>query len=450
LVLQQVTDSDELSELNPALQPVNDTNDLAEINSKGDTPWYQSTSDKIAKVMNFINNPGYAIRNEQPPQVNDLDSSSAFTVIPDLANKVADWSAGKLDKIYPDHPAIGPAVGSAIATLGSLGGGVSLVTPELPNGDINLPLPGTESSAQYFGGHALGITKKMIKGAQGGEEAINKNVQTALDQGIISVSGPKTMLDKAEEVNQNSINNLHSILKSAGQDALDTQKLSGTLIDQLSEPYSQGLYAEDQATVDKIIDTVMAHGQGGIGLDEAQSIKNIFRTKAGSNWNTDAVKASLYQRAYGITSDAMEQGVQKAADSGLIPQESLKAYMDNKAIYGASKMAMTGLRDRVANEAAQNILSVRGSIIAAGALSRGDFAKALEAFGSLEVLSKYGSATGATIMNKLSGFSVPVKSAIIGGLIGTGTASQGMQNVQQPTSAMPSSQNASVNGAISQ
>lgn len=426
MVLQQVNDPDDLAELNPTPQQVTDPNELADIHSDGSSPWYQDTADKITKVMNFVNNPGYVMRGEPLPQVNDLDSSSAFTVIPEVAKKAGDWLSDEINntKIGVNHPAIGPAVGTALATLGALGSGPTLVPGASTDGDISFGLPGSEQSAQYFGGHALGVSKKTIKGTLGGEDAVNQNVQTMLDQGVISAAGPEKMLSKAEDVMNQAGTNIHSILQSAGQDALQTQDLASQLIDKLSEPYSQGLYAEDQATVDKIVDTVMAHGEGGIDLNEAQGIKNMFRNKAGANWNTDAVKASLYQKAYGITGDALEQGINEASQSGKIPQESLQDYMDNKSVYGASKMAVTGLRDRVANEAAQNILSIRGSIIAASALSRGDFMKALEAFGTLEVASKYGSASAASIMNKLSGFSVPVKSAIIGGLVGSGAASQ--------------------------
>lgn len=432
MVLQQVTDSNELSELSPNLQPVTDQNDLNEIHTTGDTPWYQTAADKITKVMSAINmGSGYN------GPINDLDSESAFTVIPEVAKKVGEWASDKInEKIGPDHPAIGPAVGALLGTLGAAGAGPTLMPGAAIDGDIYFGIPGSESSAQYFGGHALGITKKMMKGTAGGQEAINQNVQTMLDKGVISASGPETMLSKAEETLNKAGDNIHALLKSAGQDALQTQDLAGQLIDKLSEPYSQGLYAEDQATVDKIVDTVMAHGEGGIDLNEAQGIKNMFRNKAGANWNTDAVKASLYQRAYGITGDALEQGIQKAADSGAIPQEALQSYMDNKTIYGAAKMAVTGLRDRVANEAAQNILSIRGSIIAASALSRGDFMKALEAFGTLEVMSKFGSATGSTIMNKLSGFSVPTRSAVIGGLVGSGALGSQVSPSSQPISSL--------------
>lgn len=444
MVLQQVTDSDELSELSPKLQPVTDPNDLSEINSSGDTPWYQAASDKITKVMNAINmGSGYN------GPVNDLDSQSAFTVIPEVAKKVGEWASDKIDqKIGVDHPAIGPVVGTLIGTLGAAGAGPTLL-PSEPGvqGDISFGLPGTEFSAQYFGGHALGITKKMIKGELGGEEAVNQKIQTNLDQGVISASGPDTMLSKAESVNQQAGTNIHNLLQSAGQDALQTQGLASQLIDKLSEPFSQGLYAEDQATVDKIVDTVMAHGNDGIDLNEAQGIKNIFRNKAGANWNTDAVKASLYQKAYGITGDALEDGINQAAQSGKIPPESLQEYMDNKNIYGASKMAITGLRDRVANEAAQNILSLRGSIIAASALSRGDFMKALEAFGTLEVLSKFGSATGSTIMNKMAGLSVPARSAVIGGLISSGALGSSIQPSASPTSSPGDSSTSQGQGA---
>lgn len=311
-------------------------------------------------------------------------------------------------------PGIGTSVGAGLGQIGARMADIAsgspvqspvqeAAGPMLQAGMSGLPEVGgvknaIQNTAQNLGRRSLGISKGMIKRMKGGVPEANKAAQTMLDEGVIKpFSGSKATLGRAEQVASRSGQEVGNALAGSGDHALDTNKVAQEVIDQLAPEFKGGAYAGQEATASEIIDTIGAHGNGPIDFDSAQKLKNMLKQMAGNNWNTDKIKASMYQRAYGIVSNAMEKAVQEANPLGV------GSYLKNKQIYGASQKAITGLEDKVAGEASNSLLSLRGAAIGAGALATGKLTPALEALGVWEGARRVGAGTGAALLNSLNG-----------------------------------------------
>lgn len=171
-----------------------------------------------------------------------------------------------------------------------------------------------QSAAQSLGRRSLGIAKGMIKRAKGGVDTTNQYAQEMLDKGVIQpFSTAKSMIPRAEAVLESSGKAIGDTLAKAGENAIDTNDVAGKVIDQLAPNYTGGDYDAQQRIVQEIADTVVAHGNGPIDFESAQTLKKTLKQSAGNNWNSDKLKASMYQRAYGIVNKAIEDGLEKVA-----------------------------------------------------------------------------------------------------------------------------------------
>lgn len=213
-----------------------------------------------------------------------------------LVNKFAPGVNPDIMK-YADYGAA--AAGTAISQIPSL-----LIAPEVPKSAM------VEGAAQSLGRRSLGFTKGMLGRMKGGIPEANQVAQTMLDQGVIQpFSGARATLGRAEELAASSGKGVGQALATTGQNALDTNQVSQSVIDQLAPKFQGGAYDAQEKIANEIVDTIGAHGSGPIDFESAQALKNKLKDLAGANWNTDNVKAKMYQRAYGIVSDALENSV---------------------------------------------------------------------------------------------------------------------------------------------
>ena len=252
-----------------------------------------------------------------------------------------------------------------------------------------------QAGAQNLGRRALGFTKGMLKKV--GIEGANETAQEMLDKGVIKpLSGARATLERAEDLAQTSGQAVGEGLRKAGQNALDTNDVASNVIDQLSPKLKGGAYDAQEKAAQEVVDTVMAHGNGPISWDNAQALKQKLGELARFNSGTDNLKATMYRRAYGIVSDAIEKGV-AAGDASAAP-----GYLANKATYGASQQAIRALTDKANAEASNSALSLRGAAIAAGSLASGHVTPALEALGAWEAARRVGASTGAAALHTLN------------------------------------------------
>lgn len=311
--------------------------------------------------------------------------SAAGVGIGQILKRAADIGYGKVqpaEAMNPSSEAVTPMVQTALAGLPEVQGVKTAVN----------------NVASNLGRRALGFSKGMIKRLKGGTDEANQAANEMLQQGVIRpFSGAKATLARAEDVAATSGKAVGEALAKTGQNALDTQQVGNQIIGQLAPKYQGGAYAQQEKIANEILDTVSAHSNGGVlDFQSAQDLKNTLKHMAGNNWNTDKLKAAMYQKAYGIVSDAMENAVQNASN------QAFPGYIRNKAIYGASQKAIAGLEDKQAAEAANSILSLRGAAIGAGALASGHVTPALEALGVWEAARRVGAGTGASVLYGLN------------------------------------------------
>jgi len=225
-----------------------------------------------------------------------------------IAGRMADIATGDVqpgDASSPVREALGPMAQTALSGLPEVGG----------------VQRAAQSAAQNLGRRALGISKPILNKLKVGIPQANQAAQEMLDQGVIRpLSGARATLGRAEDVAATSGEAVGNALAKTGQHALDTNKVSEEVINQLAPKFQGGAYGTDEKIVNEIVDTIGAHGNGPIDFKSAQALKNKLKELSGANWNTDKIKASMYQRAYGIVSDALEKSVQEASgSSGSLP-----------------------------------------------------------------------------------------------------------------------------------
>lgn len=253
---------------------------------------------------------------------------------------------------------------------------------------------GVQDIASNLGRRALGFSKGMLKRI--GIEGANKTADQMLDSGVITpFTGAGSMADKAENLMNTSGKMIGQTLKQAGASPIDTNALGDSISNQLGTKMNGGVYGQQNVIVGDILDTVGAHGNGPISFESAQQLKQTLGDMARFNSNTDAMKSNLYRRAYGIVSDAIDNGLQQVADSGQIPKQLIQDFLKNKQLYGSAARAFQALIDKSIGEASRNLVSLPSVVMGAGGLATGDLGTAAEGLGVTESLKRIGPATGA-------------------------------------------------------
>ena len=362
--------------------------------------WDQKASDVISPVLSAVGNFG-------KPNV-------PYNEMTNQGNKPFE-EAGTATTEFLGKLGVPGTVAAIPGTAISMANPENWVSPRTPVPEGGIGLPGTDMAGDMAGNMArrsLGVTKGMIKKMPGGIETANAKAQTLMNESNIPgvLSGATGNLESAENALNQSGTVIGTILKRAGQNAFDTNDVSSQIIDELAPNYpAQGAYGNKDALANEIVDTVMAHGNGPISFQSAQDLKNTLQEEAGANWQSAPLRAAAYQKAYGIVGDAMENGIQEASDSGTIPDSLMPLYTQHKNIYGAAKMAVTGLRDKAAGEAANNILSLPSMVAGAGAMASGHIGAGLDAIGLWELAKRYGAGTAARIANVASKATIPTR-----------------------------------------
>lgn len=127
---------------------------------------------------------------------------------------------------------------------------------------------------------------------------------------------------------------------------------------------------------------------------------------------------------------------QKAVSLGHTPMDTFPtptsdSYLQNKQLYGSTQIALNGLNDRVNREAANSLISLRGMIGGAAALSHGNVPGALASLGAWEAGVRYGNGTGASLLNSANSAAMdPVRRAAMAAFIDKFTTKNNQQETQ--------------------
>lgn len=334
------------------------------------------------------------------PQKPEIGFGTAFDVASEMApwNRVRNATTEPLgEKVAEVGGKIGlPKTGAALGTAIQIAPDIAAST-QAPEQITSLREP-----AESLGRRALGFNKGLIKKA-GGVEKANQVARAMLDEGVISpMASPQTMLERAEDVGESAGKRIGETLGSVDQPATTTGALKREISSQLSPGRRGGVYDKMRGNVNEVLKTVGGHGNGPVDFESAQELKQTLKGPAQFGKMSDGERAETFRRAYGIVRQAIDTGLDNAVAKGLIPKEKAVQFMKDKATYGASEQAINALKDKLAGDAANNIVSLRGSLVGAGALATGDVKTALEGIGAWELLRRRGEATGASALNYLS------------------------------------------------
>ncbi len=281
-----------------------------------------------------------------------------------------------------------------------------------------------QSGAKNLARRTLGFTKPMLKRWKFGVPEANEVGQQMLDKGVIRFgSGAEANLGRAKDLAKESGEFIGDTLSGTDAKIVNPNAISSTVEDQLAPEYGAhiersfqqkpgikeplfveekvpgGAYDKTRNIVTEIERTVKAHGNSPVDFQSAQTLKEKLGSIANFLKDQAPERSNLYRRAYGIVSDAIDRGLGEAATTGAIPKERLGQYMASKATYGSSRRAIEGLTDKAAADAANSILSLRGSAIMAGAAASGNIPKAIEAAGFWELARRRGTGMGAVAMD---------------------------------------------------
>jgi len=359
----------------------------------------------------------------QPFTTGQPEDSIGLGAALDVASQLTPWA--KARQIAFENPGekiaeVGGAMGYP-KTAAALGTAVQMI-PDIVG---SLAPAETEAEvlrkpAEAFGRRALGFNKGLIKKA-GGVERANKVARQMLDEGVITAgASPSTMLDRAEDLATQSGSRIGETLQNVGQPATTTGALKREIATQLSPGRRGGQYDKLRGYTNEVLETVGAHGKGPISFESAQELKQTLKGPAQFGKLTDGERAEMYRRSYGIVREAIDTGLDDAVSKGLIPAEKAQQFLRDKAAYGASEQAINALKDKLAGEAANNIVSLRGTIAGVGGMAAGDVAGALGSMGAWEVLRRRGDATAAATLDALSktrGINVFRSKALLSGLV---------------------------------
>src|SRR3990167_3957516 len=292
------------------------------------------------------------------------------------------------------YPKLGAFYGTEISMIPSLLGTLSPAKTE--------KIPAFRGYAESLGRRALGFNKGLIKRA-GGVDKANKVAGQMLDQGVITAgASPATMLERAEDLAQTSGQRIGETLKSVGQPATTTGALKREISRQLSPGRRGGVYDKTRATLKEILKTVGAHGKGPVSFESAQELKGTLQGPAQFGKLTDGERSEMFRRAYGVVRNSIDTGLDDIVKSGVIPQEKATQFLKDKSSYGASQQAINALKDKLAGEAANNIISLRGAMMGVAGAASADIGKAAAGVGSWETVRRFGEPIGASFLNRES------------------------------------------------
>src|SRR3990167_2622947 len=369
----------------------------------------------------------------QPPAQEGISPQSASRQIAwDIANKMLPWNRlreatfGKAGEAVAEaggrlgQPEIGAAVGTGVQMIPDF---LASLSPAKTEG-----VPALRRGAESFGRRALGYNKGLIKRGGGVEEA-NRVARQMLDEGVITAgASPATMLERAEDLAQTSGQRIGETLASVDKPLLTTRGLRKEISSQLDPGKKGGEYSRLRSYVADIQRTVRAHAPkskttqqlqvepGGLlkmqkvrtrpadelSFESAQELKQTLKGPAQFGKLTDGERSEMFRRAYGVVRKSIDTGLDDLVKSGVIPQEKAAQFLKDKASYGASQQAINALKDKLAGEAANNIISLRGALAGAGSIASGNLAGGMAGLGTFELLRRRGESAAASFLNRES------------------------------------------------
>lgn len=310
--------------------------------------------------------------------------------------------AGKAALKTPDSPKTVKEAAKRVGKEALIQAAIDAVTL----GGSKLAGPYAKKAATPLMRRFIGFTKRQLNkvGVKGGNEAAD----FALEKGLVDPLGSITKtLDNVKAFNdkaRDSIIKVEKILDDAGVKAFDPEKVSLEIIDQLDEATSKGKFANRNAVVQEIIDTVNAFGYDLITFSQAQKIKNII----GNSFNPQSVKDDviILNRATGIINKALEDATETAAKK-IGNSKLFKEYMNAKRNFKLSKRLLDAANERATSSLGNNAIGLKTAVLASGQVAAGNPGQATATLATGSEFAKRGGGIASNILNVIGRGSLP-------------------------------------------
>ena len=132
--------------------------------------------------------------------------------------------------------------------------------------------------------------------------------------------------------------------------------------------YRDPISKSETSLLDNALESIRMRGEENIGLAEAQALKKTLAKTA--NWKNNiqpTQKEILAREIYGTVTEMIDSATDQGAKSINDP-ELLKAFVDAKKLYGASKGSQEILLNKRAREEGNKMFGLTDSIFAAGGI----------------------------------------------------------------------------------
>lgn len=310
-------------------------------------------------------------------------------------------SAGEATAEKLGESGVDPRIAAGAGTIISM-------TPEIAStiASPTFPKSATPEIAVDAARRALGFQKRMLK-TPIAERSAQEAGKVALEKGVIPFFGdPKTMLKRAQGLEDSSGSAIGDFLRSQGTkfdpksmigefEALKTSMVPPAAKDVPGQSYYKDIIRQ----INKAINTVKAHGEDPITFEQANEIKGIFQQAV--NYNSDAGTQKLGRNIAGTARETIDSELGKvSAASG--KESEFKKFLDDKKVYGASARMKEAIQNKIAGEEGNMLFSLPSTIVAAGQLAAGNPIQAAASLGLAEFAKRRGSAGLANIVNSLS------------------------------------------------
>lgn len=273
--------------------------------------------------------------------------------------------------------------------------------------------------ARALGRHAIGYSKRFYKDPedfpranQVVEEIMKQTVKDPVTGKTVPVFSASTesMMQRAEILSEHAGKKIGGILKQLdefGVRSANLDDLVNKVVTDLDPGKTKGAYKATKHAIKEVIDTINEHVDeideaGNLTFGSAQQLKGALKDEANFNKISNAKKAHIFRRAYGIVREAIDTSVGNA-EKVLGPKGTgiLKEYMDSKGIYGKAEEALGALTNKLGTELGNNIIGLRETIVAAGELAKGNIVRATVA-GASKPITQRGAALASKVVTSLA------------------------------------------------
>jgi hypothetical protein len=305
-------------------------------------------------------------------------------------------TAGEVDGLQigdrARNAALGAAAGGALSAAAPLAGdAVSAVGDKLGSG------------AEYLAARALGAERATIK--KFGLDKVLAAGRQALNEGVISpLASSETMAERnaaVQSVGGDKMGKVYKAIDDAGGSTFNPLDAATDVEKKVGDFYRSPINRGETHQLENTLEAITMRGDKPIPLADAQELKQELGKVA--NWKNSlnvTDKEKMAREAYGVISDHID----KATDAGakaLGTPELLDTLKAGKKLFSNSKVAEELLNNKIARETGNRFIGLTETGVGGAALaaSGGNPIIAAGAVAGKKLVSKYGAATAAKLLD---------------------------------------------------